>query len=279
MTLDESKKGIFQYTLCMFIFSVFLLIMNIFFFWDAPSKIPTSNEEQEEDLENNNLVTTTQNDSENDLTSEKEKGTIQKIKSYIVRLSGEFLYCLKEPKCRSIVIIFTLVKGSFMALNSVMVIALTNLDYTKLVGSIVITLSLLCGLSFSMLYTRTIGKNKNQKFPLSVLICMSLFFLSLSIITLYKQEIYLFMISFVISGMLLYSFIPMMLEIATRLSLPFNKSSLNSFLMLLAQLFAVLIQIVAGFLFKSSQGTFAVLVLVAVIYVINFWVLRFSENK
>ena len=254
------------------IYSILSFLVTIIFFKGSPE--PLTATDHQVDLENNETSEEAVNQTEDPETD--KQNVISGIKTVISRLFQEFLYCLKDTTCRSIIIIFSLTKGSFIAVNSVMVTALSNLNYTKLVGSIVITASLFSGLAVSMIYTRTIGKRKSQKFSLSILICLSLFFISLSIIALYSDNIVLFMLCFIFSGMMLYSFIPMMLEIATRLTLPFSKSSLNAFLMLLAQLFAVVVQIISGFMFKSSQGTYGVLVMVAAIYVLNFIVLRSS---
>ena len=256
------------------IYSILSFLVTIIFFKGSPEPLPAT--EHQVDLESNETSEDENAGNKIEDPQTDKKNVCSVIKTVITRLFHEFIYCIKDPTCRSIIIIFSLTKGSFIAINSVMVIALANLNYTKLVGSIVITASLFSGLAVSMIYTRTIGKRKSQKFPLSILICLSLFFISLSIITLYSDNIILFMLCFVFSGMLLYSFIPMMLEIATRLTLPFSKSSLNAFLMLLAQLFAVVVQIISGFMFKSSQGTYGVLVMVAAIYVFNFIVLRSS---
>ena len=230
---DETKQGITYYTYFMIGLCGVNVLITTFFFTKAPTE------------------------------------TIKKPKtSARSSLLKAFKIMFASPDCRAILIIFSLTKGSFICINTIMIILMSTLHYTKLHGSVIVLASLVGGLILSILYTKKFGKVKRQRDNLSILATISLLLLASSVIFLYFGWGIPFMLSITLSGAMIYPLIPMMLEIVARLNkkISIPLSVVNAMMMLMAQLFGFILQTIAGYFLKVENGCFMVLTFVMVVY-------------
>lgn len=181
-----------------------------------------------------------------------------------------------DMKFVKILILVTISKGSFLLLNSILVIIITNLEYSKFSGSATIVFGLACGLIGSVIYSRNISQKPNQVFYLLVSLCLALVLLCISFIVIYFEIISLFIIVYSLSCFFSYLMIPNYFALASKSHFKASLSSVNAYMMLFPQLATFLLQLVSGFFFKKygRDGSYIVFVFLIVLYFISFFILK-----
>ena len=172
-------------------------------------------------------------------------------------------------------------KGSFLLLNSILVIIITNLNYDKVYGSATVVIGLAFGLTGSIFYSKRFSQRNNQKYYLSLFLSISLLVLSLGYVMIYFNFIYFFIIAYSISGFFSYPMIPMYFAVASQTKFESSISSVNSYMMLFPQLSTFLLQLVSSLCFKlfGEEGSFMVFLFIIGLYILSLVTLGYIKTK
>ena len=176
----------------------------------------------------------------------------------------DFKYLFSNRTFLAILVIFSLTKGSFIALGGVLVSVLNNLDYSLLFGSITISSGVFLGLIGSLVFSRIFGQSQYKRLSLCVIIGISLLCNTLSFLFLSLQIGAAFITMYSLTSLLWYLAIPLMLEFAAKAKFQASKLSVNGFLMGCAMLLAFFVEFLSGFLLKKEEGSFIILLIVIV---------------
>ena len=241
-------------------------------------------DDEEEDVKNESLiedVEINENGVGDDLIIDEEDKQDLEIKidldvSFCAALWRDSRNLFTDWNFGKLLILVTISKGSFLLLNSILVIIITNLEYSKLCGSSTIVFGLACGLLGAILYSKNLSQSKNQKFYLLVSLSLALIFLCLSFIMIYFEVIVGFIALYSISCFFSYLMIPNYFSLATKSHFKASLSSVNAYLMLFPQLATFLLQMISSFFFKryGRDGSYFIFMCLIGLYFISFFILK-----
>ena len=203
-----------------------------------------------------------------------------KKKGFLSLLWTDFKNLMRDCSYLRVLFLITVSKGSFLLLNSILVIVITNLNYSKLYGSITIDIGLAFGLSGSIFYSKVFAHLKDQRYFLSLFLIISLMVIGVGYLFLVWDEIIPFMVAYAISAFFSYPLIPMYFNLASKMKFNASLSSINSLMMLFPQLSTFLLQLVSTICFDlfGANGSLMVILFIILLYFMSFIVLRYIEN-
>jgi MFS family permease len=220
-----------------------------------------------------------ENIEDEEIENSPKKQNSQK-QSFFKTLLGDAKNLFQDKDFLKMLFLITVSKGSFLLLNSILVIVITNLNFGKIYGTITIDIGLFFGLSGSIFYSKFFAQKKDQAFFLSLFLIISLIVLTVAYMFILYDDIVFFMFGYAISGFFSYPLIPMYFNLASKKNFNASLSSVNSFMMLFPQLSTFLLQLISSLCFKvfGSHGSFMVILFIIFLYLMSFFVLRYVQN-
>ena len=263
---DKKKEEIMLYMwITTIIITVQFVLAFIFIKTKKPDEFISLTNENKEPLKN---------DIE-EATSEIEE------KSFCGQLLSDTKGLFTDCNFLKVLFLITVSKGSFLLLNSILVIIITNLNYDKVYGSATVVIGLTFGLTGSIFYSKKFSQRRNQKFYLSLFLSLSLLVLTIGYIFIYYNFIVIFIIAYSVSGFFSYPMIPMYFAVASQNKFNSSLSSVNSYMMLFPQLSTFLLQLISSACFKlfGEEGSFMVFLFIIALYILSLIVLGYIKTK
>ena len=261
VTPEEKRVNIMNYIWATTIFSTAHLVLIFFFMKGHTPRTDVQYEQIGDDEEAHSNAKTEQ-------------------KGFLGLLWTDFKNLMRDCSYLRVLFLITVSKGSFLLLNSILVIVITNLNYSKLYGSITIDIGLAFGLSGSIFYSKVFAHLKDQRYFLSLFLILSLMVIGVGYLFLVWDEIIPFMAAYSVFAFFSYPLIPMYFNLASKMKFNASLSSINSLMMLFPQLSTFLLQLVSTICFDlfGANGSLMVILFMILLYFMSFIVLRYIQN-